>query len=240
MVFLGLLAASNAGSISAASPGSVGDESGKSKKKKKKDKKKSKGEEDGDDDHEETVNVTTQQFHDMKTPLKDSSPNKGKDSVTPAESATAKSGTSVSQTPSLDVVAEIRSRDELLDHLLAMGFAENDCLAAIIACGLNVDMAISWLCDHPPQPHNKAAPVTAPSAPVNISSSTTDNRKANQGSSATSSTVSHTSATELEAQAKAKSEKDLKEELRRINREWNAKVPYQRQEEERKKVCHML
>lgn len=47
------------------------------------------------------------------------------------------------------ILPEVGSRDELLDHLLAMGFPEAECMRAINVCGLNVDNAITWLCDQP-------------------------------------------------------------------------------------------
>lgn len=105
--------------------------------------------------------------------------------------------------------AEIRSRDELLEHLLAMGFAENDCYAAITACGINMEEAISWLCDRPAMMNSKTTTAVA-------------NKREMEDKA-------------REERAKEQKEKDLKEELRRINRAWNAKVPQQRAEEEEKK-----
>ena len=43
----------------------------------------------------------------------------------------------------------VASRDELVDHLLAMGFTEPDCLAAIALYGNDMDRALSWLCERP-------------------------------------------------------------------------------------------
>lgn len=214
----------------------VEEKDGKGKKKKKNKKKNKAGEEEDDDvDESPSVSVPASVAASGLEPKATSSA-KEKDSIkavsatpsSPQETAATKQ--SVSQSPSLDIVAEIRSRDELLDHLLAMGFSEQDCMAAITACGLNVDMAISWLCDDRRQTKPAGNAPTAPAPPASTQphpSIPSDSKKMSSSSAA---------AAELEAQAKAQKEKDLKEELRRINRAWNAKVPYQRQEEERKKV----
>jgi hypothetical protein len=119
--------------------------------------------------------------------------------------------------PTATVLGDVVSRDDLLSHLLAMGFAESDCLAAISSCGLNVDMAISWLCDPPPPSQTKAG----------------DSKEQKK---ATGTSVSAPSPQELDAQLKLQKDKEHKEEQRRINRAWNARVPQQRAEEERKKV----
>lgn len=87
-----------------------------------------------------------------------------------------------------------------------MGFAEADCLSAITFCGLDVDKAISWLCDNKPQ-------ITIPSEPKKLTPIIPQESEA----------------------VRAQKEKE-KEAQRRIHREWNAKVPHQRVEEERKKV----
>lgn len=62
--------------------------------------------------------------------------------------------------------ADLISRDELLNHLLNMGFAENDCMAAIHACGNNVDLAMTWLCDRPATVKSSTAPAPASTAAV--------------------------------------------------------------------------
>jgi hypothetical protein len=130
--------------------------------------------------------------------------------------------------PAANVLGDVVSRDDLLSHLLAMGFAESDCLAAISSCGLNVDMAVSWLCDppSPSQPKSK----TAEAKESKKSSANKAVPIPNPGASASA------SAQELDAQLKAQKDKEHKEEQRRINRAWNARVPHQRAEEERKKV----
>lgn len=119
--------------------------------------------------------------------------------------------------PTATVLGDVVSRDDLLSHLLAMGFAESDCLAAISSCGLNVDMAISWLCDRP--------------SPSKEKSSASKEQKKGAGTSSSALTTQ-----ELDAQLKLQKDKEHKEEQRRINRAWNARVPQQRAEEERKKV----
>lgn len=116
--------------------------------------------------------------------------------------------------PTATVLGDVVSRDDLLSHLLAMGFAEADCLAAISSCGLNVDMAISWICDRPSPPKTKAP-----------------EQKKGVGNSPSAPTPQ-----EWDAQLKLQKDKEHKEEQRRINRAWNARVPQQRAEEERKKV----
>jgi hypothetical protein len=120
--------------------------------------------------------------------------------------------------PSANVLGDVVSRDDLLSHLLNMGFAESDCLAAISSCGLNVDMAISWLCDRP-TPAQK--------------SKTSEVKDAKKSTPAKSPSIS---LEQTDAQLKSQKDKEHKEEQRRINRAWNARVPQQRAEEERKKV----
>lgn len=108
-------------------------------------------------------------------------------------------------------MSEVQSRDELLDHLIAMGFAENDCLAAIVACGLDVDKAISWLVDQPPKPRST---VHAPAEVKKVAVPAPQPLVQPQ--------VSSQPAAFEDPQAKAQKEKDRKEQERRINRDWNA------------------
>lgn len=115
---------------------------------------------------------------------------------------------------------EMRSKGELLNHLLAMGFPEEQCLAAISACGLNADVAISWIVDRP----EAAAAATGRTAKV-----------AAPKPAVTAASVNAENAARTEAELKKKAQEE-KEKLRRINREWNAKVPQQRAEEERRKA----
>jgi hypothetical protein len=141
------------------------------------------------------------------------------------------------------------SRDELLDHLLAMGFPEADCLTALSVCGKDIDLAITWLCEHPPgtpapapaKSAPTAQPQSKPSAQQTPSKSTGGNSGSNSNNASKTPTpktaappavttpAANTSAA-ADAAAKQK-EKDLKEEMRRINRAWNAKA-----EDEKKKV----
>jgi hypothetical protein len=130
--------------------------------------------------------------------------------------------------PAANVLGDVVSRDDLLSHLLAMGFAESDCLAAISSCGLNVDMAVSWLCDPP-----------SPSQPKSKAAEAKESKKAS-ANRAPPAAIPSPSAQELDAQLKLQKDKEHKEEQRRINRAWNARVPHQRAEEERKKVLTAL
>jgi len=175
----------------------------------------------------------------------------------PAPSPTSGKPASRSREPSVTlsrVDPELVTRDEMVGCLLSMGFPEADCLAALSACGTNLDRAISWLCERPDR--NTVSQGTE----NNTSASTIDKgKKSSGGVGAGSSSVSVTSnpsstvtgpversdstqnssASQAAAAAAAATqrESDLKEQLRKINRAWNAKVPLQRAaEEERKKV----
>lgn len=161
------------------------------------------------------------------------------------------SGSSLAREPSAALAAADVSRDELLDHLLAMGFAEADCLAAISSCGGDMDRAITWLCEKP---------LATTSTPTITSSVSTVGGVGSSGSSGSSSssggggvtgggstsggggqsgiTKKGSNGGQSESQAaleaaklQTQKEKDLKDELRRVNRAWNAKA-----EEEKKKV----
>eukprot|EP01033_Poteriospumella_lacustris_P010322 gene10322-7333_t len=48
-------------------------------------------------------------------------------------------------------IISFASHDEMMDNLLAMGFQESDCLQAIQRYGTDLDSAISWLCERPPE-----------------------------------------------------------------------------------------
>jgi hypothetical protein len=116
------------------------------------------------------------------------------------------------------VAGDLISRDEMLDNLISMGFAEQDCLAAILACGRNIDLAISWLCERPQPPVPKSIkkqPTVHPPAKHTVGSSM---------SSAASRTSQGVGSKEAAAAGH-------KEELRRINKAWNMKA-----EDEMKKV----
>lgn len=215
--------------------------SSKSRKKKKKDKKKNGDETASSSTSEQKGGVVS--ASDVVTAALHSTSTSGNRSATVQEQRSS-SHITTTQT-------EVTSRDELVDHLLAMGFAEADCLQAILACGLDVDRAISWLCERPPPP--------APTAKVNPSPNTSSGNHSSQSKDSSTKKItssaslgSNTSAvgnvssglvsgayppdSELTPAQKAQKDKDHKEELRRINREWNAKVPQQRAEEEKKKA----
>ena len=131
--------------------------------------------------------------------------------------------------PVAAIVADITSRDEMVDHLLAMGFQEADCLAAITACGLDVDKAISWLCDRP-SPSSDPTTKTTTGSGGNTDTARKSSVPTGKGGGVAP------AGPEGDAQQKAQKDKEHKEELRRINRAWNARVPQQRAEEERRKV----
>lgn len=100
----------------------------------------------------------------------------------------------------------VASRDEMVDRLLAMGFREADCLAAIARYGTDLDQAISWLVERPVIEEVK------PKAKEDIVKVVPSDSTEKSGES------------ENSLQQK-------KEELRRINRAWNAKA-----EDEKRKV----
>lgn len=136
--------------------------------------------------------------------------------------------------PTINALAEmsVSSRDEMVDHLLAMGFRESDCLHAISLYGTDVDQAISWLCERPapatpnttparPNVEDEAskaaeAPTATAAAPMTLAAAMA------AGAAMSSSGPAPSSAVKLQKE---------KEELRRINRAWNAKA-----EEEKRKV----
>jgi hypothetical protein len=219
-------------SITASPPMIVDDKTGSGKKKKKK-KEKKKGEED-------TPEVTP--------PAQPSAPPASAPPLkaSPAPSATLTAPSTPSSKPSaIDAISEVKSRDELLDHLLAMGFAEADCLAAISACGLNVDMSISWLCDRPANAPTPPSQKSSKPASSNLSDAKDSGKKGPVVPAKNPSTPLSVSAPpppppDADALLKAQKDKEHKEELRRINRAWNARVPQQRAEEERKKVIIVL
>ena len=142
--------------------------------------------------------------------------------------------------PSSAVVAvvDVASRDELVDHLLAMGFPEPDCLAAISLYGRDLDRALSWLCDRPSVPPSGSA--TGGATPGNTDLNSSGSSRAISRDEALSSTGVGSAVSSVAGCAvgstntesmRVQKEKDLKEELRRINRAWNRKA-----EDEKKKV----
>lgn len=158
-----------------------------------------------------------------------------------------------SMEPKITVV-DVASRDELVNHLLAMGFQESDCLAAISLYGKDLDKSLSWLCDNPMVPKG-----CLNSSDIISSSSTSGGTSGNNGvcnyrnvnlavhvpiaaniskpkniKASSQSTVQI--ATQLNSDNEAirlQKETDLKEELRRINRAWNQKA-----EEEKRRVSY--
>jgi hypothetical protein len=137
---------------------------------------------------------------------------KKQSSSTPAKTGKAASTASAPSTP-LPVVAQeisVASRDEMVDRLLGMGFRETDCLAAIARYGTDLDQAISWLVDRPATVEVKAK---AKEEIVKVVPSEPNEK---------------TGDTENSLQQK-------KEELRRINRAWNAKA-----EDEKRKVSFFI
>jgi ankyrin repeat protein len=124
------------------------------------------------------------------------------------------------------------ARKDLCRHLMSMGFAESDCVAAIDACGANVEAAISWICDRP-KGGGVSRPTPETSLEANVKASLAPSLSAPQSSAAQKPTVQEEEALALKLQRE-------KEKLREINRKWNAKVPQQRAEEERKRVSGVL
>lgn len=140
-------------------------------------------------------------------------------------------------------VVDVASRDELVDHLLAMGFVEVDCLAALALYGKDLDRALSWLCDRPPSATTSTTTIATATSVIAITNtasvqnnidlinptiSSTSTNISIIGSISTSSTIQ----SEINAEnIRLQKEKDHKEELRRINRAWNQKA-----EEEKKRV----
>ncbi len=125
-----------------------------------------------------------------------------------ASSIKLKGKTSIPSSLGSGIVQEISlaSRDEMVDRLLGMGFRESDCLAAIARYGTDLDLALSWLVDRPVVTEIKAKAKEEVVKVVQCESSE--------------------KSVENESSLQQK-----KEELRRINRAWNAKA-----EDEKRKV----
>lgn len=114
-----------------------------------------------------------------------------------------------------DLTLSVASRDEMVDRLLAMGFKESDCLTAISLYGTDIDQAISYLCEGP----HDSSPVVPIASIVPSLSSLKPKQKVQQEPKP------------IELPETAVELQKSKEELRRINRAWNAKA-----EDEKKKV----
>jgi hypothetical protein len=152
-------------------------------------------------------------------------------------------------------VVDVASRDELVNHLLAMGFQESDCLAAISLYGKDLDKSLSWLCDNPMVPKGclsssdviKSSGVGGgATSGSNCVVSHNANMSANVPIAASTSTPKTKASTQSTAQIAAQinfdneairlqKETDHKEELRRINRAWNQKA-----EDEKKRVSNIM
>jgi hypothetical protein len=104
----------------------------------------------------------------------------------------------------VDLEISVSSRDEMVDHLLAMGFKESECLTAISLYGTDIDKILSWLCERPSSSHDNCE--------INI-----------QAESEKSGKICWENE---QVQLNRK-----KEEMRRINRAWNART-----EDEKRKV----
>jgi hypothetical protein len=125
------------------------------------------------------------------------------------------------------------ARRDLCRHLMAMGFAEADCIAAVDACGANVEAAISWICDRPKGNVSRPTPETPMDATVKASLAPSLSGAPQPSSGAPKPSVQEEEALALKLQRE-------REKLREINRKWNAKVPQQRAEEERKRVSDQV
>jgi hypothetical protein len=160
--------------------------------------------------------------------------------------------TTTTTTTSSSMEMSIASRDELVDRLLAMGFREADCLVAISLYGTDIDQAISWLCDRPAPAalqrdisKTKGAEATIGTAmradPLNavtakpVFGSTTAPTLSNPSTEATAASSTNANSSVATSTAAVQVVVPLmqkeKEELRRINRAWNAKA-----EDEKRKV----
>ena len=173
--------------------------------------------------------------------------------TTTTTSSSTTSTTTSTTTSSMEM--SIASRDELVDRLLAMGFREADCLVAISLYGTDIDQAISWLCDRPApaallqrdasktkgvettigtaskvEPLNAvtAKPVFGSTTAPTLSNPSTEATAASS-TNANSSVATSTAVVQVVVPIMQKE----KDELRRINRAWNAKA----EDEKRKVTC---
>lgn len=169
----------------------------------------------------------------------------------PAATPTKKINPTTTTTSSMEM--SIASRDELVDRLLAMGFREADCLVAISLYGTDIDQAISWLCDRPAPAAllqrdasktkgveattgtaSKVEPLNAVTAKPVVGSTTasTLSNPSTEATAASSTNANSSVATSTAVvQVVVPMMQKEKEELRRINRAWNAKA-----EDEKRKV----
>ena len=187
----------------------------KKKKGKDKDKKKGKDDEEGGEEESESASGNTQTSSASSLAAAASASTAVSNTSTASHAASTPAPAPAPTVSAIDL--DLVSRDQFVDYLLAMGFPESDCLAALSACGTSIDKALSWLCERPNPTENTKTSSASGSTSVSKG----------KGSSA--------AADKDKAEAQ-KQEKILKENLRQINRAWNAKVPQQRAEEEKKKV----
>ena len=175
--------------------------------------------------------------------------------ATPSKKINPTTTSTTSSTTSSIMEMSIASRDELVDRLLAMGFREADCLVAISLYGTDIDQAISWLCDRPApaallqrdasktkgvettigtaskvEPLNAvtAKPVFGSTTAPTLSNPSTEATAASS-TNANSSVATSTAVVQVVVPIMQKE----KDELRRINRAWNAKA----EDEKRKVTC---
>jgi Ankyrin repeats (3 copies) len=120
-------------------------------------------------------------------------------------------------------VVDVASRDELVDHLLAMGFDESDCFSAVSLFGRDLDRSLSWLCDRP---------AVKSDIDDQVGSATATARGHGTSSSAGAGTGdSSDGATPITEGSLTQRDNDLPSQLRSVNRAWNLKA-----EDEKKRV----
>lgn len=159
-------------------------------------------------------------------------------------------------TPIAAAAMSVASRDEMVDGLLAMGFKEADCLAAVTRYGTDLDQAISWLCERPNSSANGSS--NGSSNGINGKATAADQRAllserqevSKKATTALAVAVDQANAMKqhqpqqvpieppkpptasIKDDQVQQQESAVKEDLRSINRAWNAKTL------EERKVCH--
>ena len=122
-------------------------------------------------------------------------------------------------------VVDVASRDELVDHLLAMGFDESDCFSAVSLFGRDLDRSLSWLCDRPAVKSDIDDQVGSATATAR-GHGTSSSAGAGAGTGDSSD-----GATALTEGSLTQRDNDLPSQLRSVNRAWNLKA-----EDEKKRV----
>ena len=102
-----------------------------------------------------------------------------------------------------------------------MYFTFAECLQAITACGCDIDAAISWLCE---RPVDRDSDSISSVGNEGSSGSSRVTRNASKLPDHSKTSVEAELQKMMEAAAKARKDADHKEELRRINRAWNARA----------------